>query len=66
MFKDLLRKERQKLWLAAALSAIEAPAVERRAPRVGTIEYDAFGLGEDSRWGRPQDVLAIVRTASGL
>jgi len=71
MFKDLLKKERQKLWLAAALSATEAPATERRASRAQTrtIGYDAFGpdlVGEHSRWGGPQDVLAIARTASGL
>jgi hypothetical protein len=72
MFKDLLKKERQKLWLAAALSATEVRAVERRASRphtnVGTIESDAVGsdLGEHSLWGGPQHVLAIARTASGL
>ena len=71
MFKDLLKKERQKLWLAAALSATDAPATERRLSRAQTrtIGYDAFGpdpVGEHWRWGGPQDVLAIARTASGL
>ena len=72
MSKDLLKKERQKLWLAAALSATEVPAAERRASRaptnVGTSEHDGLGSNfrEHPRWGGPQDVLAIARTASGL
>jgi hypothetical protein len=73
MFKELLRKERQKLWLAAAPSANEIPAYTQalvsRAKRTGgSLECDTASpdLGEYPRWSEPHDILVTARAASGL
>jgi hypothetical protein len=70
MFKQLLKKERQKLWLASAPSATEKPtytqALVSRA-NGGSMDYDRTSdLGEYPRWPGSHDVLVIARAASGL
>jgi hypothetical protein len=73
MFKDLLKKERQKLWLASGLSGAEThPDEQALASRVKTYAED-FGderisseIGERRSWPASHDVLAIARTACGL
>jgi len=73
MFKNLLEKKRQELWLAAASSARETPAYAwARTPRTqaddGSIEYEALGaqLSGCPRSSRLHEILLLARTASGL
>jgi len=68
MFRDLLKKERQKLWLVSGFSAVEKPVpTQLDALRdVGTGEHDRRSLELDERWPRPCDVLTIARTSSGI
>jgi hypothetical protein len=73
MFKDLLKNERQKLWLTSGLSATEThPYEQALASRVKTYAED-FGderinsdIGERRGWPASHDVLAIARMACGL
>ena len=71
MFKDLLKKERQKLWLTPGLAATE-PYEEALALRSKTYAEDfadkrmSSDIGERRTWAGSRDVLAIARTASGL
>jgi hypothetical protein len=73
MFKSLLEKKRQELWLAAASTPREIPTYAwARTPRThaddGSIEYGPLGaqLNEDPRsWGS-HEILLLARAASGL
>jgi len=69
MFKDLLKKERQKLWLVAAIS--ERPVFAQPDALLGksdggTGEHDRRNLGLSERWPRSFDVLTIARASSGI
>ena len=72
MFKDLLTKERQKLWLVSGFSAatersILAQAVAARGIIGGvTGEHDRRSLELSEPWPRSSDVLTIARTSSGI
>jgi hypothetical protein len=71
MLKDLLKKERQKLWLVSGLSATESPVFARadasRSKTDGwTGEHDRRSLELSERWPRLSDVLTIARASSGI
>jgi len=73
MFKDLLKKERQKLWLASGLSATEThPDEQALAAQMKTYAEDfavgrlSLEIGEHRSLPASHDVLAIARTACGL
>jgi len=72
MFKHLLKKERQKLWLASGLSATETHPDEQLASQIKAYAEDfadkrmSSDIGERRTWAGSRDVLAIARTASGL
>ena len=73
MFKDLLKKERQKPWLTPGLAGMEThPYEEALALRTKTYAEDfadkrmSSDIGERRTWAGSRDVLAIARTASGL
>jgi len=73
MFKDLLKKERQKLWLASGLSATEThPDEQALASQVKpyaedfAVERVSSEIGEHRSLPASHDVLAIARTACGL
>jgi len=69
MFKDLLKKERQKLWLTpdratnplAVGPAGTAPGEADEARR----DHDNRSHSDD-HWTRSHDVLAIARASSGI
>jgi hypothetical protein len=71
MFKDLLRKERQKLWLVAGVSIAERPAFAQPDALLGksdagTGEIDRRNLEISERWPKSFDVLTIARASSGI
>ena len=71
MFNDLLRKERQKLWLATTLSATDIPAYGQAlaSPEKtidARIDRSREDLGGHVRRSGSRDVLLIARAASGL
>jgi hypothetical protein len=73
MFKSLLEKKRQELWLAATSSARETPAYAwARTPRTSaddcSIEYGPLGapLSEFPRSSGSHEILVLARAASGL
>ena len=71
MFNDLLKKERQKLWLATTLSATDIPTYGQAlaSPRKTIderIDHSREDLGEHLRTSGSRDVLLIARAASGL
>src|SRR5262245_57085696 len=71
MCKDLLTKERQKVWLVAGVSAAER-SILRQADALRDIiggatgEYDRRSLELSEPWPRSSDVLTIARTSSGI
>jgi hypothetical protein len=72
MFKHLLKKERQKLWLASGLSATETHPDEQLASQIKAyaedfaVERASSEIGEHRSLPASHDVLAIARTACGL
>jgi hypothetical protein len=73
MFKNLLEKKRQELWLAVASSARETPSYAwARTPHTqaddGSMAYEALGAqpGEYPRSSRLHEILVLARAASGL
>jgi hypothetical protein len=71
MFKDLLRMERQKLWLVAGFSIAEKPVFPQPDALLGksdagTVEIDRRNLEISERWPRSYDVLTIARASSGI
>ena len=71
MFKDLLRMERQKLWLVAGFSIAERPVFARPEALLGksdagTGEIDRKNLEISERWPKSFDVLTIARASSGI
>ena len=71
MFKDLLTKERQKLWLVSGYSAAERPVFAqsdalRGTSGQGTGEHDRRTMELAERWPRSSDVLTIARASSGI
>jgi len=71
MFKDLLKKERQKLWLVAGISAAARPVFAQPDALLGksdggTVEHDRRHLELSERWPRSCDVLTIARASSGI
>ena len=71
MFMDLLRKERQKLWLVSGFWATERPGLAQldalqSKSDAGTVGHDRRSLEPSERWPRPYDVLTIARASSGI
>jgi hypothetical protein len=71
MFKDLLTKERQKLWLVSGFSATERlirAQAEAARDIIGGVtgEHDRRSLELSEPWPRSSDVLTIARTSSGI
>jgi hypothetical protein len=73
MFKNLLERKRQELWLAVASSARETPPYAWvRVPRTqtddGSIEYEVLGaqLSDYPRASGLHEILVLARAASGL
>jgi hypothetical protein len=71
MLKDLLKKEREKLWLVSGLSAKERPVFAQadasRSKTDGwTGEHDRRSLELSERWPTSTDVLTIARASSGI
>jgi hypothetical protein len=70
MFRDLLKKERQKLWLVAGFSAAERPVLAQPdalgKSGTGTGEHDRRNLELSERWSGSYDVLTIARASSGI
>ena len=72
MFKDLLTKERQKLWLVSGFSAAKERSILAQADAARGIiggvtgEYDRRSLELSEPWPRSSDVLTIARTSSGI
>jgi hypothetical protein len=70
MFKDLLKKERRKLWLAADC-ATNAPALGPAETAPGKadgarLDYGSRNTHCDDGWTRSHEVLAIARASSGI
>lgn len=73
MFKDLLKKERQKLWLSSIWSVTDTRthsqalgSPEKANGESVNFEMGSSDLSEHRRCPGSNDVLAIARTASGL
>jgi len=71
MLKDLLNRERQKLWLASGFSQAKKPACEQAEtasgePDEGRRSYVRRNTDFGELWPRSHDVLAIARTSSGI
>jgi hypothetical protein len=70
MFRDLLKKERQKLWLVAGFSAAEKPPLAQSEALgksdTGTGEHVRRSLELSERWPSSCDVLTIARASSGI
>jgi hypothetical protein len=73
MFRDLLKKERQKLWLSSIWSATDTRTYPQAlgSPEKAngeSVDYErgSADLSEHRRSPGSNDVLTIARTASGL
>ena len=71
MFNDLLKKERQKLWLVTTLSAtgIATYGQSLASPKKAVnarIDHGTEALGEHLRRSSARDVLLVARAASGM
>jgi len=70
MFRDLLKKERQKLWLVAGFSAAARPVLAQPPALgksdTGTGDHDRRSLELTERWPSSYDVLTIARASSGI
>jgi len=73
MFKDLLKKEREKLWLTSGLFATETHSYEQALASRAKTSAEDFGdermsleIGERRNWPASHDVLAFARAACGL
>lgn len=71
MFRDLLKRERQKLWLVSEFSAAESRVLTQPdglhgKSGIGTDGHDRRRLELSERWPRPCDVLTIARASSGI
>jgi hypothetical protein len=71
MLKDLLNKERQKLWLVSGFSQARTPACGQAGTAPGEPDevhrsYLRRNADFAEHWPRPHDVLAIARASSGI
>jgi hypothetical protein len=68
MFRDLLTKERQKLWLVSGSSVTERPDLAQPDALLdgATVGHDRRSMELSERWPKPYDVLTIARASSGI
>ena len=71
MFRDLLTKERQKLWLVSGFSVTERPVLAQpdalqSKSNGATVGHDRRSMEPSERWPKPYDVLTIARASSGI